>query len=325
MSAGRSFLSISALLVLAIAVFTAYFSHSSNMRLQALKTKNANAFFPGQTALVVGGTSGIGEGIARRLAEAHFNVIVAGRSAERGNAIVREMQTVYPEGTFRFLAVDSFLLANIRGLAASVPSLDKLVLTQGMATIQGYTPTSEGIDQKLALHYYGRMAFIQEFLPVLRQSTHSPRVLSVLSAGIHSPYALFRVDPELQTHYSIKNAADAAGFYNDLMLDAWSADPANAGIAFGHAAPGFVSTNWGTEMPWIIRVLIRPLQRLLGRSKADCGEFMSDFLLADDVVPGGRLHLMDQYGEPANVTAAHTDDAKLFMREHTLERINRGV
>lgn len=35
--------------------------------------------------------------------------------------------------------------------------LDILVLTQGIATTQGRTETEEGIDMKMALHYYSRV------------------------------------------------------------------------------------------------------------------------------------------------------------------------
>ena len=35
--------------------------------------------------------------------------------------------------------------------------LDILVMTQGIATTQGRTETEEGIDMKLALHYYSRV------------------------------------------------------------------------------------------------------------------------------------------------------------------------
>ncbi|ETV70759.1 hypothetical protein H257_13846 [Aphanomyces astaci] len=310
-------LGISAVVVL-VASVAYHFQSTAIMRLDTMKLKNANMSLQGQTALVVGGTAGIGEGIALRLAQAKANVVIAGRNADRGKSIVRNMQTINPSGTYRFLPVDAQLIGNIRGLSAEVPHLDKLVLTQGIATIQGFTPTSEGIDQKLALHYYGRMAFIEEFLPTLRQSTHSPRVLSVLSAGVHSPYANYTNDPSLESSYSLKNAADAAGFYNDLMLDAYSA--ANDQIAFGHAAPGFVATNWGTEMPWAIRMLLKPLKYLLAKSKADCAEFMTDFLLREDVA-GGQLYLTDAVGEPAAVTTAHTPAAVAFLAKHTQDRL----
>ncbi len=52
---------------------------------------------------------------------------------------------------------------------------------------------------------------------MLRQAP-DPRVMSVLSGGVHGPYSSLKSDIALETTYSLKNAADAAGFYNDLMV-----------------------------------------------------------------------------------------------------------
>ena len=111
----------------------------------------------------------------------------------------------------------------------------------------------------MALHYYGRMSFIVNLLPLLRAAP-APRVLSVLSGGVHSPHAAYAGDPTLKDSYSLSAAANAAGFYNDLGLDALSRLPENAGVTFAHASPGFVNTRWGTEMPWYVRGLVRMLQ-----------------------------------------------------------------
>ena len=88
--------------------------------------------------------------------------------------------------------------------------------------------------------------------------------MSILSAGIHSPYSDFKTDFELKTNYSIKNAADATCFYNDLALDSFSEASDNKAIKFIHVAPGFVRSNWGTEMPWYIRGPLRLIQLLGG-------------------------------------------------------------
>lgn len=111
--------------------------------------------------------------------------------------------------------------------------IDYLVMTHGMATIQGFKPSKEeGLDQKLTLHVYSRASFAKGLLPAL----------SVLSAGIHSAYTGYKTDPEVcNGGYSIKNAADAGGFYNDVFLDSLSRE--NANVAFFHASPGFVNTS----------------------------------------------------------------------------------
>ncbi len=77
----------------------------------------------------------------------------------------------------------------------------------------------ECIDKKMALHYYGRVLFVKELAEVLKKSaeTEKVRILSVLSGGISKPYDKLD-DLGLIHNYTLKNAADAAGFYNDLTI-----------------------------------------------------------------------------------------------------------
>jgi hypothetical protein len=161
------------------------------------------------------------------------------------------------------------------------------------------------------------MAFVDALLPALRKG-RSPRVLSVLSGGVHSPYQAYKTDPELKLSYSIKNAADAAGFYNDLTLDTFSRQEENKGITFIHAAPGFVKTNWGTEMPFVLRMAIRGLQ-VFGRSVASCAEYMSLPLLKPS---DGGFQVVGQYGSAANVTSLH-DEARDTVWKDTQEILAR--
>lgn len=81
--------------------------------------------------------------------------------------------------TYNFASCDCFSLANVRQCAKKIEqesssesgqSIDYLVLSQGMATIQGFTPTDEGLDQKLQLHVYSRAAFALHLLPLLQRA-----------------------------------------------------------------------------------------------------------------------------------------------------------
>ena len=75
-------------------------------------------------------------------------------------------------------------------------------------------------------------------------------------------------DPELSGGaYGIKSAADAAGFFNDVIVDSLSRE--HEGVGFVHVAPGFVKTRWGAEMPTVVRWLVRGMQHL-GRSQSCC-------------------------------------------------------
>jgi NAD(P)-dependent dehydrogenase (short-subunit alcohol dehydrogenase family) len=200
-------------------------------------------------ALVVGGTSGIGQGIALALAkQGNVEVTIAGRSAERGGAIVEHLSQISPAHRHKFMAVDAMDLSSVKELAEkSTGDCDLLVMTQGMATIQGYTPTDNGIDQKLQLHYFSRIYFAKLMAPRMKEGS---RILTVLSAGVHGKYKNYETDFE---RFSVENPQ----------------------LVVAHAAPGFVNTNWGAEMPWIIRTALRPMQSMFATSLEDCGETLA--------------------------------------------------
>ena len=67
-----------------------------------------------QRALVVGATSGIGEGIALALAKRGCDVVVVGRSAERGQAIVEKLSGLSPEASHSFQSIDAFDLKSVK-------------------------------------------------------------------------------------------------------------------------------------------------------------------------------------------------------------------
>jgi NAD(P)-dependent dehydrogenase (short-subunit alcohol dehydrogenase family) len=188
-------------IVAAIFLFHLYSSRESMMSLRARNLSSHALSGQGRNAVVVGATSGIGEGCALRLAEAGYSVTAVGRDLKRGEAVVEAMNKIGGGGTHDFVSCDAFALKNIEKCAQTIlnkkKNIDVLVLSQGMATIQGFTPTVDGNDQKLTLHYWGRMAMITQLLPSLRQSSEA-RVVSVLSGGVHGPFSGYKTDPELR-------------------------------------------------------------------------------------------------------------------------------
>ena len=151
----------------------------------------------------------------------------------------------------------------------------------------------------------------------------APVVVSVLSAGVHGAYAHWRDDPDLLAHYSLGNAANAAGLYNDIAVDALSREHANAGVTFVHAAPGAVSTNWGTELPAPIRLPLRVLQAVAPlRSPADCAEAMLAPVFEAAPGGGGGMRLIGPEAQPAAKTAVH-DEARDTLWPHLVGLIDR--
>lgn len=271
-------------------------------------------------ALVVGGTSGIGHGIALALAKrGDTEVTIAGRSAARGGEIVSQLNQLSPAagdgGGHTFEKVDGFDLSTFRDLAERKKGeVDLLIMTHGMATVQGYTPTTtDGIDQKLQLHYFSRFYLTHLMAPHMKDGS---RVLTVLSAGVHGRYKNFEKDFALKDgSYSIQNAADAAGFYTDAGFEGLAKEHDKLIVA--HAAPGFVNTNWGKEMPILLRMAIRPLQSLFGKSSEDCGETLTTAWLG--ISEPGYTLIDDKGGIIGNGGLKHTRPERDVIWAKTLE------
>jgi len=303
-----------------------------------------------RTAAVVGATSGIGQACAHRLAEQGYTVLAIGRDrAGRAEAIVEELTAKSKKGLnsedpsqipkHEFYPCDAFSLKDVNQTAQKImkdhPTVDVVVLTQGMATSQGFTPTKEGNDEKLTLHYYSRVAMANALLPALRSSTmqNGPVVLTVLSGGAHSAYAKFKEDVTLEKNYSISNAANAAGFYTDLGFDKMALDDKNRNINFVHASPGFVNTNWGTEFNTLLRCMVRMMQPL-GRKASDCAEYMlSPTVFASEAgealverLNGNAegLYVMGENGQTKGLTKEHTNDARDFVWNHTVQVLKKA-
>lgn len=75
--------------------------------------------FDGRTAVVTGGTSGIGRAIALRLGEQGARVCIAGRDEECGTSVAHEVTSRGGEG--RFVRTDVADDAPVASLAATAP------------------------------------------------------------------------------------------------------------------------------------------------------------------------------------------------------------
>src|ERR1700753_4461779 len=77
--------------------------------------------FTGKTALVTGSTSGIGRGIADKLAGSGARVLITGRDVERGEKAVAEIRAA--GGQADFIAADLHDAASAKALAAEAVAL----------------------------------------------------------------------------------------------------------------------------------------------------------------------------------------------------------
>ena len=152
-------------------------------------------------ALVTGSTSGLGHEVALRLAARGMHVIVHGRDAERGTAVVQEIEK--RGGKARFYRADFAKLSDVRGLAKAIERdydrLDLLVNNAGIALTGAPRQVSaEGYELHFQVNYLSHFLLTNLLLPLLEKSAPS-RIVNVAS-GAQSPIDFN--DPQIEKNYS---------------------------------------------------------------------------------------------------------------------------
>jgi len=290
--------------------------------MSALRAANArilSSLQPPPRVVVVGGTSGIGRAIAIAISQhcpdAHVTII--GRNESAANEILPQLGS---NGSF--LRADVSLMSEIRTVAKKITAVDMLVLTQGILTMAGRTPTKENIDNKLALHYYGRVLFVQELLPLLRSSSLGGKVLFVLDAKRGNPSKINWNDMELENSYSLSAAATHAITFTDLVIQYLASQSENANVTFTHGYPGAVKTPLLDSLPCYARWPAKALMATgFGVSPEDCAEYMIHGMLGTEKGCG----YVDDKGEVIRNKTLGAEEMLNKVWQHTCEITSRTV
>ena len=139
----------------------------------------------GQTALVTGSTSGIGRETALALGRLGVDVMVHGRDAEAGRAVVDELTAMGVEATFE--AADFAAVSAVRSLATAVDdwvdSLDILVNNAG-GLFRGGRLTDIGVEYTFHVNHLGPYLLTAELLPTLADDARIVTTASAAHRGV---------------------------------------------------------------------------------------------------------------------------------------------
>ena len=118
-----------------------------------------------KTAVITGGTSGLGEAAALKFAKLGWNVLVVGRDPIRGERVVSEGSS-----NITFYKADLFSVADVNRLASvlliAAPKIDLLVNNAG-GTFQKNIRTIDGFERTIALNVVTPFVLTQKLLPAL--------------------------------------------------------------------------------------------------------------------------------------------------------------
>ncbi|KAG6810407.1 hypothetical protein H0H92_011995 [Tricholoma furcatifolium] len=301
--------------------------------LAAIKAANS-AFNPAYTpvAIIVGGTSGIGQGIAEAFAQhtkGNAHIVLIGRNRAAAEAIIAQFPKPTESGakfTHEFVQCDVTRMKNIeavtKDLVSRLPKINFLFMSPGIMTMKGRNETEEGIDTKLAVHYYARWKFIDGLLPALvkaKDAGEDAKVMSVLAAGKGGEINLD--DLGLKKTFSVKNAALQAPTYNDLMLQDYAAKYPS--LTFAHAYPGFVRTSLATSsdstLLKIAYPILMPLAYPFSTSARDTGDYMLHGLLSNKA---GFFRVGSRGEDLGMYRYFGSEEARKKLWEHTVKEVS---
>jgi NAD(P)-dependent dehydrogenase (short-subunit alcohol dehydrogenase family) len=142
------------------------------------------ASLTGTTALVTGATSGIGRAIALQLADRGAEVVVHGRSEERGAEVVRQIESLGSKA--RFVAADLNDPDDVRRLAAAAGPVDILVNNAGVYKFGATSDTDDAtFDEHVNINVRAPFILVQQLAPAMAQRGGGAVVnVSTLAASV---------------------------------------------------------------------------------------------------------------------------------------------
>ena len=240
----------------------------------------------GKTCLVTGATHGIGLVTARALAAAGATVLVHGRDAELGAAVVADIARESGNSAVRFVRADFMHLDEVRELAeqlARLPRLDVLVNNAAIMDGAARRCTAEGYDATFGVNHLAPFLLTNLLLPKLEQS--APARIIVVASEAHRRAGWLDFTDLMNARVGFLRAYQRSKLANLLFMRALAPRLKGSGVTVNALHPGFVHSQLFRDFRGPLRLLLSTVLRPFMRSPRQ-GARTSIYLASSPEVEG---------------------------------------
>jgi NAD(P)-dependent dehydrogenase (short-subunit alcohol dehydrogenase family) len=228
----------------------------------------------GKDVVITGGTAGIGKAAAHALAALGARVTILGRSHERGESAVQQMQAATANACVSFVACDLGDQASVRRAADEIQrgrsKLDVLINNAGIF-LPRRELTTDGVEKTFASVYLGHFLLTQLLLDRLKAA---PEGRIVFVAAPPSGTKLFFDDLNLDKGYSTFKAVGQAKAAQHMLARELTRRLAGSQVTVNTMHPGLVKTELMAQMPFYLRMVL-PLFGAAPESGADTAVWLA--------------------------------------------------
>ena len=196
--------------------------------------------------VITGITSGIGKALALAMAKTGETVVLVARDADRGQAVLKEIQSLTQNSNIDLQLCDLSVLSSVRNLSEILKSryekINVLVNNAGVYKRQRIV-TVDGFEEMFAANHLGPFLLTNLLLESLQAAVQADGSAHVLNITAPSTTQLDFEDLQGERNFNSLNAFGATKMANLLFTLELARRLENTGITVNAIHPGLVRSN----------------------------------------------------------------------------------
>jgi NAD(P)-dependent dehydrogenase (short-subunit alcohol dehydrogenase family) len=206
--------------------------------------------------LITGATDGVGKATALELAKNGFTIVVAARSANKAEALKREIETSTGNRSADYIVADLASLRQVRQLAETFrhrySKLDVLINNAGVF-LPTRIETEDGYEMMYQVNYLSHFLLTHLLLEELKKSEQG-RIIN-LSSSMYSIGNFDAGNLQSEKHFSVIGTYAATKLFMLMFTEELATRLRSTTVTANAVHPGIVRTRMMLQAPGALRVV----------------------------------------------------------------------